>query len=76
LAKLDEFAFVRAIHDQVTKARASIRIASTETYSSCAHGVAVSLCSLPGVDHVLYQNAAGLSVPMVAWALFQKHPRK
>jgi poly(3-hydroxybutyrate) depolymerase len=47
-----------------------------ETYSTCADGQAVSLCSLPGADHVLYQNQTGLSVPKTAWALFQKHPRQ
>jgi polyhydroxybutyrate depolymerase len=47
-----------------------------ETYSTCAGGQAVSLCSLPGADHVLYQNMTGLSVPKTAWALFQKHPRQ
>lgn len=47
-----------------------------ETYSTCEGGVAVSLCSIPGADHVLYQNAQGLSVPKVAWELFMKHPRQ
>jgi polyhydroxybutyrate depolymerase len=47
-----------------------------ETYSTCQAGVAVSLCSIPGADHVLYQNAQGLSVPKVAWDLFKKHPRQ
>lgn len=46
-----------------------------ETYSTCAGGAAVSLCSIPGADHVLYKNAQGLSVPKVSWELFKKHPR-
>ncbi|MET0387326.1 MAG: PHB depolymerase family esterase [Polyangiales bacterium] len=46
-----------------------------ETYATCAGGAAVSLCSIPGADHVLYQNAQGFNVPKVAWELFKKHPR-
>jgi len=46
-----------------------------ETYSTCAGGSAVSLCSLPGGDHVLYRNMQGLNLPKVAWELFMKHPR-
>ncbi|MFM2416335.1 MAG: hypothetical protein RL385_1058 [Pseudomonadota bacterium] len=47
-----------------------------ETYATCAGGTAVSLCSIPGADHVLYQNSQGLRVPKVAWDLFKKHPRR
>ena len=46
-----------------------------ETYTTCAGGSAVSLCSLPGANHILYQNASSLSVPKVAWELFTQHPQ-
>jgi polyhydroxybutyrate depolymerase len=45
-----------------------------ETYSTCAAGVEVSLCSIPGADHVLYKNSQGLDVAKVSWELFKKHP--
>ena len=35
---------------------------------------AVSLCSLPGANHILYQNSSNISVPKVAWELFKSHP--
>jgi polyhydroxybutyrate depolymerase len=45
-----------------------------ETYTTCAGGSAVSLCSLPGANHILYQNSSNISVPKVAWELFKAHP--
>jgi hypothetical protein len=40
-----------------------------ETYTGCQSGVAVSLCSIPGADHVLYENAQGVSLPKVSEGL-------
>jgi len=45
-----------------------------ETYTACAAGTEVSLCSIPGGDHVLYRNPVNLNLPKVAWELFKKHP--
>jgi polyhydroxybutyrate depolymerase len=47
-----------------------------ETYSQCQGGVEVTLCSLPGTGHILYQNSLGFSVPDEAWAMFQRQPMK
>jgi polyhydroxybutyrate depolymerase len=46
-----------------------------ETYTTCAQGVEVSLCSIPGADHVLYTNSQNFNVAHVAWEMFKKHPR-
>jgi len=45
-----------------------------ETYSECSGGVEVTLCSLPGVGHILYDNRLGFSVPEAAWEMFQRQP--
>jgi polyhydroxybutyrate depolymerase len=45
-----------------------------ETYSTCAAGVEVTLCSLPNTGHDTYNNAVGMSVPDVAWEMFQRQP--
>jgi polyhydroxybutyrate depolymerase len=45
-----------------------------ETYSSCSAGVEITLCSLPNTGHDTYNNAVGLSVPDVAWEMFQRQP--
>jgi polyhydroxybutyrate depolymerase len=47
-----------------------------ETYSQCQGGVEVTLCSLPGTGHVLYQNSLGFNVPDEAWAMFMRQPMK
>jgi hypothetical protein len=43
-----------------------------ETYTSCKAGVEVTLCSLPGTGHILYDNSLGFSVPDVAWDMFKR----
>ena len=45
-----------------------------QTYSQCAGGVEVTLCTIVG-GHVLYGAAvaAGVPVPDVAWEIFQRH---
>ena len=45
-----------------------------ETYSACSAGVEITLCSLPNTGHDTYNNAVGLSVPDVAWEVFQRQP--
>jgi poly(3-hydroxybutyrate) depolymerase len=45
-----------------------------ETYSTCAAGVEITLCSLPNTGHDTYNNAVGMSVPDVAWEMFQRQP--
>jgi polyhydroxybutyrate depolymerase len=45
-----------------------------ESYTSCAAGVEITLCSLPNTGHDTYNNAVGLSVPDVAWELFLRQP--
>ena len=45
-----------------------------ETYTACSAGVEVTLCSLPGVGHILYDNALSFDVPEIAWESFAKHP--
>jgi polyhydroxybutyrate depolymerase len=45
-----------------------------ETYSTCAAGVEVTLCSLPNTGHDTYNNAVGMKVPDVAWEMFQRQP--
>lgn len=45
-----------------------------EGYTSCAAGVEVTLCSLPNTGHDTYNNAVGMSVPDVAWEMFQRQP--
>jgi polyhydroxybutyrate depolymerase len=45
-----------------------------QTYSQCAGGVEVTMCSVVG-GHVLYgpAAAANVAVPTVAWEIFQRH---
>ena len=43
-----------------------------ETYSGCAGGVEVTLCSLPSTGHILYDNALGFDVVGTAWAMFER----
>jgi len=45
-----------------------------ESYTTCAAGVEDTLCSLPNTGHDTYNNAVGLSVPDVAWEMFQRQP--
>jgi polyhydroxybutyrate depolymerase len=45
-----------------------------ETYTECGAGVEVTLCSLPGVGHILYDNALDFDVPEVAWDMFVRQP--
>jgi polyhydroxybutyrate depolymerase len=45
-----------------------------ETYATCAAGVEVTLCSLPNTGHDTYNNAVGMSVPDLAWEMFQRQP--
>ena len=45
-----------------------------ESYTSCAAGVEITLCSLPNTSHDTYNNAVGMSVPDVAWEMFQRQP--
>jgi polyhydroxybutyrate depolymerase len=45
-----------------------------ETHTQCAGGVEVTLCALPNVGHILYDNALNFDVPEVAWEMFAKHP--
>jgi len=45
-----------------------------ESYTSCAAGVEITLCSLPNTGHDTYNNAVSLNVPDVAWEMFQRQP--
>jgi polyhydroxybutyrate depolymerase len=45
-----------------------------ETYSRCSASVEITLCSLPNTGHDTYNNAVALSVPDVAWDMFQRQP--
>ena len=45
-----------------------------EGYTACAAGVEVTLCSLPNTGHDTYNNAVSMSVPDVAWEMFQRQP--
>jgi polyhydroxybutyrate depolymerase len=45
-----------------------------DTYTSCAAGVEVPLCSLPNTGHILYQNPVNFDVPKVAWDMFKRQP--
>jgi polyhydroxybutyrate depolymerase len=44
-----------------------------ETYSSCADGTEVTLCSMPDTGHDVYNNPQGFKVPDFAWDMFQRH---
>lgn len=43
-----------------------------EGYTQCSAGVENTLCSLPDTGHDTYNNAVKLSVPDVAWEMFQR----
>ncbi|HET8936676.1 MAG TPA: PHB depolymerase family esterase [Polyangiales bacterium] len=43
-----------------------------ETYTQCSAGVEVTLCSLPGTGHILYQNSLNFSVSDNAWEMFKR----
>ena len=45
-----------------------------ETYTGCMAGVEVTLCSLPGVGHILYDNPLDFDVPNIAWEMFKRQP--
>jgi polyhydroxybutyrate depolymerase len=45
-----------------------------ETYRTCRGGVEVTLCSLPGTDHILYDYNLSFDVPEVAWDMFKRQP--
>jgi len=45
-----------------------------ETYSECADGVEVTLCTLPGAGHILYTNNLGFDFAAVSWEMFQRQP--
>jgi polyhydroxybutyrate depolymerase len=49
-----------------------VAMGDCETYAQCAGGVEVTLCSIPGGGHVLYQNSAGFEVAETAWAMFER----
>jgi poly(3-hydroxybutyrate) depolymerase len=46
-----------------------------ETYSTCAGGAEVSLCSVPRGGHQLYDNPENFDVAQTAWVFFKKHPK-
>lgn len=43
-----------------------------ETYTECAAGVEVTLCSIPGGGHVLYTNPSAFDIAGTAWAMFER----
>ncbi len=43
-----------------------------ETFAGCRDGVEVTLCSLPGTGHILYDNALNFDVAAVAWEMFER----
>ncbi len=45
-----------------------------ESYTQCSAGVENTLCSLPNTGHDTYNNAVKMSVPDVAWEMFQRQP--
>jgi polyhydroxybutyrate depolymerase len=45
-----------------------------ESYTQCSAGTEDTLCSLPDTGHDTYNNAVKLSVPDVAWEMFQRQP--
>ena len=47
-----------------------------ESYTQCADGVEVDLCSLPNTDHSTYGNSLGFNVASVAWSMFKRQPMK
>jgi polyhydroxybutyrate depolymerase len=47
-----------------------------ESYTQCADGVEVDLCSLPNTDHSTYSNSLGFNVASVAWSMFNRQPMK
>ena len=47
-----------------------------ESYTQCADGVEVDLCSLTNTDHSTYSNSLGFNVATVAWSMFKRQPMK
>lgn len=47
-----------------------------ESYTDCAAGVEVALCSLPNTGHDPYHNGPNFDVASAAWKLFASHPMK
>ena len=46
------------------------------SYSQCADGVEVDLCSLPNTGHDVYGNTLGFDVAGVAWSMFKRQAMK
>jgi hypothetical protein len=44
------------------------------THTQCSAGVEDALCSLPDTGHDTYNNAVKMSVPDVAWEMFERQP--
>ncbi|MET0343719.1 MAG: PHB depolymerase family esterase [Polyangiales bacterium] len=47
-----------------------------ESYTQCAEGVEVTLCTLPGVGHSAYTNRIGVDIAQVSWDAFERAPRR
>ena len=43
-----------------------------EGYTACEGGVEVTLCTLPGGGHVLYDNPSDFDIAAAAWAMFER----
>ena len=46
------------------------------SYTQCAEGVEVGLCSLPNTDHDTYGNGLGFNVASVIWSMFKRQPMR
>jgi polyhydroxybutyrate depolymerase len=46
------------------------------SYTQCAEGVEVDLCSLPNTDHNPYGNTLGFDVANVVWSMFKRQSMK
>jgi poly(3-hydroxybutyrate) depolymerase len=46
------------------------------SYTQCADGVEVDLCSLPNTDHDPYGNSLGFNVASVIWSMFKRQPMR
>lgn len=47
-----------------------------ESYTQCAGGVEVALCSLPDAGHGLYENSLDFEVAETAWRMFERQPMR
>ncbi len=47
-----------------------------ETYQQCAQGVEVTLCTLPNVGHVPYDNPLDFDVADASWKMFERQPKR